>query len=147
MVSVYPKKLRPVRDADTSGSYLNGVNFGIISIMNRAERLREYIAESGSPIANYSTNQRMIKAEIDGKRKFSQSLPRKLLMSDRRKSSRLQGAQQYEDSKIERISDRVRAAFEGYDGFDPIILDREIAYLKRNGVDIQTVLETSSSED
>jgi|GEM_PF-5334611 len=115
--------------------------------MNRAERLREYIAESGSPIANYSTNQRMIKAEIDGKRKFSQSLPRKLLMSDRRKSSRLQGAQQYEDSKIERISDRVRAAFEGYDGFDPIILDREIAYLKRNGVDIQTVLETSSSED
>ncbi len=115
--------------------------------MNRFERLRETIVGSGSPIGNHSMNQRNIKVELDCGRSFYQPTSKKILTADKKRARRHQEAQQHETFKTERIADRVRAAFGGYDGFDPIILDREIAYLKRNGVDIQTVLETSSSED
>lgn len=115
--------------------------------MNRFERLKEVVVRSGSPLGNHPINQREIKTEVDCGRSFYQPTSKKILTADKKRARRHQEVQQHETFKTKRIADRVRVAFGGYDGFDPIILDREIAYLKRNGVDIQTVLETSSSED
>src|SRR3989344_2812749 len=109
--------------------------------MSRTERLRETIVESGSPVANYSLNQSRMKLELEGEHSLHPNVSKKILMAKRRKARNHEEVQQYEASKVKRIADRVRAAFGGYDGVDPVILDREIAYLRQNGVDIQTVLE------
>lgn len=112
--------------------------------MNRLELERRIIIDSGSPIANHSTNQRCLKIEYDRGRSFAQDIPRKILMSRRRRARMLEEANEHEKSKIERVMGRVLAAFRGHDGFDPEVLGKEVAFLKRNGINPCLIVEDSS---
>ncbi len=109
--------------------------------MNRFELERCVIADSGSPIAQHSTNQRCLKIAYDRGRCFSQDVPRKIQMAEKRHSRRLK---ELEKHKVERVLSRVLAVFNGFDGFDGEVFSKELAFLKRNGINPRLTTEDSS---
>ncbi len=108
--------------------------------MNRFELERWVIVDSGSPIANHSTNQRYLKIGHDRGRCFEQDVPRKVKMAEKRHTRRLK---ELEKHKVERVLSRVLAVINGYDGYDPEVYSREVAFLRRNGINPRLTTEAS----
>ncbi len=109
--------------------------------MNRFELERYVIADSGSPIAQHSMNQRCLKIAYDCGRSFEQDIPKKIHMAEKRHTRRLK---ELEKHKVERVLSRVLAVVNGYDGYDPEVYSREVAFLRRNGINPRLTTEASS---
>lgn len=97
---------------------------------------RIFLIESGSPLVSHSLNQHQMKANIEGEQRVN--LPRKVLRAIVRRERRLQEAFDCEREKQQRIWGRVQGELEGYDGTDYLVLQKEIDYLGRCGISVES---------
>lgn len=84
----------------------------------------------GSPLEKHSMNQRVLKWALKGEK-----------MLDLHRAEVSRGEEKdptpldiYNQSKDQRVLERVARVFAGYDGYDPAVLAAEVGYLKRRGI-------------
>lgn len=111
--------------------------------MGRNECLREAIKASGSPLDCHSLNQRGLKAGRQGEARFLP--PRKFIMAQARRERLTLEVQILEDAKVERITQRVITCLRDSDIYPREIFRREVSYLKRVGISLDTLREMAAT--